>query len=142
MNKKEMIFFKLANYTLLLTAIFHLLGHFIGFEPSNPTEIELKNLMVNYYFNLSPVRTMMDLYLGFSLDISIFTFLIAFINLAFIFSDYTDTLFKKISLINLVFFVIITINTIIYHILPPMICYSLATLFFAISYLVHLRKRN
>ncbi|NUN68671.1 MAG: hypothetical protein HUU02_03065 [Bacteroidetes bacterium] len=66
-----MRWFTAGSILLLLTCLFHLLGHFSGWNPSQGQERQLYELMVTY--RLQPIDvTMMDLYLGFSLFYGLF----------------------------------------------------------------------
>lgn len=139
--KKAIAFFKTGNYVLILTGIFHLIGHFQKPIPENDQEKMLFDLLENYYFDFGNgiERSFGDIMNSLSLALSLFTFFIAIYNLLLIGQNPGEAILKKIMLLNIIFLGILELIIIRYTILPPMICYGLSWLLILISYLIILK---
>lgn len=94
--------FKWASWFMILTSIFHLIGHFAPPPLKNSDQEKLYSLMYNVPFELDPIftRTAGNLYDAFSLFLSVMLFVLAFVNLTVLKYVRSKQGIKQIILLN------------------------------------------
>ena len=128
-------FFTAGSIILILTALAHFYGTLRGGEPSNEDEKKVLDVMKSVVLLLpgGMHRTMMDIFRGFGWSYGILTLKVAVINLVILRGKAGDDLFRKILWVNVVFWGLFLIPTILLTILPPMIFFSAAWLCFVMA---------
>ena len=127
--------FRLGTYTLLITALVHLIGHFYKRPPANDQERQLLELMTTYRMNMGGIhRTVQSILSGFSLTFAAALIFITALNLAIIRSRPADRhLVGVITLVNVIMTGILLVISGISFPLPPTVLFAAAYLSFAVS---------
>ena len=88
--------FRLGTYTLLITALVHLIGHFYKRPPANDQERQLLELMTGYQMDVGAIhRTVQQVLSGFSLSFAVLLIFVAALDLALIRSPSPDPGFVR-----------------------------------------------
>ena len=128
-----MIYFRIGCVALLLTACLHLVGHFNGLTPTNDTEKQLLDLMINYKMYIgSDEITMMGMQKGFSL---LFTVLLIWPGMLGLYLAKNSTT-QTLRIVNFMYVGAMVIETgvsQIYFFIVPTACVAISTLFFVIA---------
>jgi hypothetical protein len=120
----------------LLTGPIHLIGHLSG--PSPPASEDQKLLLelmsgVKEDFGGGFVRSTMDIFLGLSLQYSIFVVMVGLANLlAFRMAKETSYL-RALCWLNAAFMGILAVNAFVYFFIPPLLLFVLPALAFLIA---------
>jgi hypothetical protein len=139
------LFYLLANFLLFLTVILHMIGFFLDKPPDSDTSIQylyflMENLRVDPF---GTGRTLSDIYRGFSLMFAVQTFFIAVLNLSLLDLIRKNLIyFRKIVIINFLFWTAILIILINFLVLPTILLIGGVCLLFLICYFYIRRTKN
>jgi len=126
--------FQIGGAFLLLLAAVHALSLFVPLAPANETETQLVNLMTNYKFNLmGSMRSMMDLFRGFSITFSLQAAIVGAIALSV--SKERPALLKRLALLITLWLVALLAVSLTHFFPFPTAFFSVAFLLFASAYL-------
>ena len=141
---KNVFWFRLGSYAMMVTAALHTIGHFFGRpEPTNETEETLLTLMTTYRIDFGGMeRSMMDLMRGYSLTFAAAFLFAGVMNLAVIRSQAANhSLIRTVTLIDVFYAAALLAVSMVYFIYPPMVLVGFVFLCFVISFLVAPRRR-
>lgn len=131
--------FRAAYYTgavlQMLTSPIHLIGHFQKPAPTNDQERQLLDLLANYKmdFGAGFVRSMGDLFAGFSFQYSIFILMVGLINVLALRQVREGPFVRTLCWVNFIFMGICSVNAYVYFFLPPLTLFVLPTVAFLIA---------
>ncbi len=130
--------FRLGTYTLLITALVHLIGHFYKRPPANDQERQLLELMTTYRMNMGGIhRTVQSILSGFSLTFAALLVYLAALNLAIVRFGPEDRRFvRAITLVNVVMTGVLLVISAVSFPLPPTALFGVAYICFAVSLFV------
>lgn len=129
-------FFRYGAIMMILTAIIHLLAHFMPPQLQSPEEQELYRLMNTLSFELDPwfSRTVQNLFDVFSLSLSALLFPYGLINLILHRRIQDDGLIKTLSLINAGGMILCTILSFFYLFSVPIALFAGCSILFLIAW--------
>lgn len=137
--KRSLFFFRLGTLTLGATSLLHLVGHIIGSmrQPMDPEEIQLMQLASSYLFDFGGIqRTLLEIYNGFSLTISILCgFTAVLLYLIGKMGTAVPGLLHKTAGVALMFCLMQFALSIVYLILPPILLFAIASITFLAAWL-------
>lgn len=136
MEKKSVLFYRIASATLILFACVHLIGHFS--DPADTLDAEgltLWRSMESYHIAILGVeRSFIDFLTGYSWYLFVFTLFLGFQNLVIVNRNQTRPDFvRTMTILNLGMIGILAILTLKYFILPPFILFAVSWVFFLLS---------
>ena len=136
--------FRLGTYTLLITAIVHLIGHFYKRPPANDQERQLLELMTTYRMNMGGIhRTVQSILSGFSLTFAALLIYLAALNLAIVWFGPEDRRFvRAITRVNVVMIGILLVISAVSFPLPPTALFAVAYICFAVSLFMARRRAS
>lgn len=139
MFKNYKFWFRAGSWALLITGLLHSLSLINKPVPTNDTERQLLDLMMNY--TLAGVnRTMYDLFFFFSLCLTMFSLFTAGMNLLFA-KYYIPSAHDRIFITgNLIFWTIFLIPLCLLTFIVPIVCYAICWLFFLVAFFLFLKK--
>jgi hypothetical protein len=129
------LWLKIAIIFQFINAIFHTISLFITPQPNNETEKQLYSLMDTYQFDLGAGfhRTMNELTLVFSACLCLLCLLGGLLNWYLLRKKIEPGIMKGVITINLVVFGILSVLTILFTFLLPIISIGLITVFLILS---------
>src|SRR3989304_10143008 len=136
---KNVFWFPLGSYAMMVTAALHTIGHFFGLpSPTNETEETLLTLMTTYRIDFGGMeRSMMDLMRGYSLTFAAALLFAGVMNLAVIRSQAANpALIRTVTLIDVFYAAALLAVSMVYFIYPPLVLVGLVFLCFVDSFLV------
>jgi hypothetical protein len=123
--KKADLFFRLGNYTLIVTAGLHLLGHFYRRDPVNQTEANLLELM-QYEMNVGGLfRSTQQVLGGFSLSFAVLLIYVGLLN-QIAAGTRSESLLLRVTILNAGFCGIMLGVSIASFPLPPIALFGIA----------------
>ncbi len=128
MNRRQRISFKFGAWLFLVTAAAHLAGHLSGSgKPADATEAELLRLMTTYTREMGHgLRSMWDLFAGFSLCFATLLALVGLLDLIVVRRHHADGAFmRQVTLANALGAVLLLALSVAYFFPPPTICLAL-----------------
>lgn len=134
MDRRQRLLFRIGCYTLLVTALVHLVGFLSGPQaPANDTERTLISLMTAYEFDVMGTKvTMMRLFEGFSLSYSVFLAWTGAVGLmAVARAQEGSSLGPGLARIHLLGSLAMLVVSFAYWFMAPTLCMGVATLAFA-----------
>jgi hypothetical protein len=120
----------------LLTGPIHLVGHFSG--PAPPVSEDERLLMelmsrVEQDFGGGFVRSTMDIFLGLSLQYSIFIVMVGLANLLAFRMAKEARYLRALCWLNAAFLAVLAVNAYVYFFIPPLLLFVLPALAFFIA---------
>jgi hypothetical protein len=132
--------FQIGGAFLLVLAAVHAISLFEPLNPANDTEGQLIHLMTNYKFRLmGSLRSMMDLFRGFSIAFSLQCLVVGVIALAF--SKERSALLKRLSAIIALWLFTLTVVSLTHFFALPTTFLVVAFFLFTASWLKLLAGR-
>jgi len=136
MEKRSVLFYRIASAILIFFACAHLFGHFS--DPAETLDAEglaLWHSMESYQLNLFGFeRSFIDFLTGYSWYLIVFTLFLGFQNLVVVNRNQDRPDFvRSMTILNLGLLAILSILTLTYFILPPFVLFALSWLFFLLS---------
>lgn len=139
MFKSYKFWFKAGSWALLVTGLLHSLSLINKPVPTNDTERQLLDLMMNY--RLGGVdRTMYDLFFFFSLCLTMFSLFTASLNLLFAKYYMPTEHDRKFITATLIFWTIFLVPLCLFTFIVPIVCYAVCWLFFLVAFLLIPKK--
>jgi len=123
--RRARLFFKLGAWGFLVTAVFHMVGHFAGgAEPSGQKEKLLLDLVDTVRLELGGVeRTVRDFMSGFSWVFALACAFAGVVALASV-ERVDETLLHRLAILYAAFAGILTALSLRYFIVPPAVCFA------------------
>lgn len=135
MFKNYKFWFKAGSWALLITGLLHSLSLINKPVPTNDTERQLLDLMMNH--TLTGVnRTMYDLFFFFSLCLTMFSLFTAGMNLLFAKYYIPSEHDRKYITANLIFWTVFLVPLCLLTFIAPIVCYAICWLFFLVAFLL------
>lgn len=134
--RRMQLFFRLGSWTLILTAVLHLAGHFAdGQAAADETEAELLRLLATYARDYSGLeRTTQDFLDGYSLSFAVLVFFIGVSNLVMMRVHHGRIKGLRVqALLSALLSAALLVLSSIYFILPPLVCFGLCLTFFGLA---------
>lgn len=133
--------FAAGCYVLILTAIAHLIGHFVEREPANQTERELRELMRGYWFDVGLARrTVQDFYTGFSWHYALSLAALALLGWAA--ARHGPGPRRSAAGVLALASAIFTVNAAMCWFLAPLLCHAAAAVLFSAAWVLEFRARR
>lgn len=133
---KQFRLFTIGLYLILLTAIFHLIGHFQPPEISTPEQEQLINTIKDVKFQLDPwfERSVKDLLDAFSLFLTVLLIGIFAIGYIVLKSNPEHRVIKQLSISIFVIMLVMVLLSFKYAFSIPILCFTLIGLLMLTSY--------